>query len=97
MNQKPLLQSLKAANSVDNSALRYATNSTIRFAIKLVALVAIITPASSQLYAQQIYKSVDKNGNVLIYDSFDQTSYEMTKKDFNDTWGGGVISRAKSK
>jgi glutaredoxin len=64
MNQKPLLQSLKAANSVDDSALRYATNSTIQFAIKLVALVAIITPACSQLYAQQIYKSVDKNGRV---------------------------------
>ena len=33
-------------------------------AIKLIALLAIITPAISNLYAQQVYKSVDKNGRV---------------------------------
>ena len=34
------------------------------FAIKLIAVVAIITPATANLYAQQVYKSVDKNGRV---------------------------------
>ena len=37
---------------------------TLQIAIKLIAILAIITPASSQLYAQQVYKSVDKNGRV---------------------------------
>jgi glutaredoxin len=36
----------------------------LQFATKLIALLAIITSASSQLYAQQVYKSVDKNGRV---------------------------------
>lgn len=40
---------------------RYAGS---KFAIKLIAILAIITPASSQLYAQQVYKSVDKNGRI---------------------------------
>lgn len=43
------------------SSSRYAGS---KFAIKLIAMLAIITPASSQLYAQQVYKSVDKNGRV---------------------------------
>jgi glutaredoxin len=43
------------------SSSRYAGS---KFAIKLIAILAIITPASSQLYAQQVYKSVDKNGRV---------------------------------
>lgn len=33
-------------------------------AIKLIAVVAIITPVTANLYAQQVYKSVDKNGRV---------------------------------
>ena len=33
-------------------------------AIKLIAALAIIMPATSHLYAQQVYKSVDKNGRV---------------------------------
>jgi glutaredoxin len=56
MNQKPSIHSLKTANS--------AVKLTIQFTIKLVAALAVITPASSQLYAQQIYKSVDKQGRV---------------------------------
>ena len=31
---------------------------------KIIAVLSIITPASGQLYAQQVYKSVDKNGRV---------------------------------
>jgi glutaredoxin len=38
--------------------------SLLQNAIKLIAVLAIITPASGQLYAQQVYKSVDKNGRV---------------------------------
>ena len=49
--------------------LRLARNqksksSLLLFAIKLIAAVAIITPATTHLYAQQVYKSVDKNGRV---------------------------------
>ena len=33
-------------------------------AIKLIALMAITITATSNLYAQQVYKSVDKNGRV---------------------------------
>jgi glutaredoxin len=33
-------------------------------AIKLIAIMAMITPTSGQLYAQQVYKSVDKNGRI---------------------------------
>jgi glutaredoxin len=38
--------------------------SSINFAIKLIAALAIITTATTNLYAQQVYKSVDKNGRV---------------------------------
>lgn len=31
------------------------------------------------------------NNYILIYDPFDQTEYKMTKTDFNNAWGGGVI------
>lgn len=48
MNQMPVLNRFK----------------TLQTAIKLIAVLAIITPASNQLYAQQVYKSVDKNGRV---------------------------------
>lgn len=48
MNQMPVLNRLK----------------TLHNAIKLIATLSIITPASSQLHAQQVYKSVDKNGRV---------------------------------
>lgn len=37
---------------------------TLQIAIKLIAVLAIITPATGHLYAQQVYKSVDKNGRV---------------------------------
>lgn len=33
-------------------------------AIKLIAILSIITPTTSNLYAQQVFKSVDKNGRV---------------------------------
>ena len=36
----------------------------LKNAIKLIAVLIIMTPASGQLYAQQVYKSVDKNGRV---------------------------------
>jgi glutaredoxin len=68
MNQKPPLHSLNAVNAVMNvtdiSVFSSGIYSTIRFAIKLVTVLAIITPASGQLYAQQIFKSVDKQGRV---------------------------------
>jgi glutaredoxin len=38
--------------------------SSINFAIKLIAALAIITTATTNLHAQQVYKSVDKNGRV---------------------------------
>ena len=37
---------------------------TLKNAIKLIAVLAIMTTASGQLHAQQVYKSVDKNGRV---------------------------------
>ncbi len=37
---------------------------TLQNAIKLIAVLAIIAPATGHLYAQQVYKSVDKNGRV---------------------------------
>jgi glutaredoxin len=39
-------------------------HSIFQYATKLIAVLAIITPAISNLYAQQVYKSVDKNGRV---------------------------------
>jgi len=36
----------------------------LKSAAKIIAVLAIITPASGQLHAQQVYKSVDKNGRV---------------------------------
>ncbi|MDO8456804.1 MAG: glutaredoxin family protein [Burkholderiaceae bacterium] len=36
----------------------------LKFAIYLIAIQAIITPAMSVLHAQQVYKSVDKQGRV---------------------------------
>lgn len=36
----------------------------LKNAIKIIAVMAIITPAIGQLHAQQVYKSVDKNGRV---------------------------------
>ncbi len=35
-----------------------------QIAIKLIAILAIITPATADLYAQKVYKRVDKNGRV---------------------------------
>lgn len=37
---------------------------SLKNAAKIIAVLSIITPASGQLYAQQVYKSVDKNGRV---------------------------------
>jgi glutaredoxin len=39
-------------------------SSILQTAIKLIAVLAVITPATTHLYAQQVYKSVDKNGRV---------------------------------
>jgi glutaredoxin len=39
-------------------------HSGVNIAIKLIATMAIFTPATTNLYAQQVYKSVDKNGRV---------------------------------
>ena len=36
----------------------------LNIAAKIIAVLAIITPASGLLHAQQVYKSVDKNGRV---------------------------------
>ena len=35
-----------------------------QFTIKMIAILAIITPSVADLHAQQVYKSVDKNGRV---------------------------------
>jgi glutaredoxin len=43
-----------------------STPSLLQTAIKLIAVVVIITPAAADLYAQQVYKSVDKNGRVTF-------------------------------
>ena len=40
------------------------SQSIMILAIKLIAILAIITPATADLYAQQVYKSVDKNGRI---------------------------------
>jgi glutaredoxin len=39
-------------------------HSIVKIAIKLIAALAVIMPAATNLYAQQVYKSVDKNGRV---------------------------------
>jgi ABC-type bacteriocin/lantibiotic exporter with double-glycine peptidase domain len=36
-------------------------------------------------------EGVDKKGLVKINDLFDQTDYKMTKTEFNNFWGGGVV------
>ncbi len=36
----------------------------LNIAAKIIAVLAIIAPASGLLHAQQVYKSVDKNGRV---------------------------------
>ena len=36
----------------------------LNIAVKIIAILAIITPAIGLLHAQQVYKSVDKNGRV---------------------------------
>jgi ABC-type bacteriocin/lantibiotic exporter with double-glycine peptidase domain len=33
---------------------------------------------------------------ILIFDPYDQTSYKMTKQNFNNAWGGGVIYYAEN-
>jgi ABC-type bacteriocin/lantibiotic exporter with double-glycine peptidase domain len=42
-------------------------------------------------------KETNRNSEILIFDPFDQMSYRMTKTDFNNAWGGGIIYRAKNK
>ena len=42
----------------------YLPFNPFNIAVKIIAALAIITPASGDLYAQQVYKSVDKNGRV---------------------------------
>jgi glutaredoxin len=53
---------------MENSA---SSNSTFiaQYAIKLIAVLVMITAATSQLHAQQVYKSVDKNGRVTYSES----------------------------
>lgn len=41
-------------------------------------------------------EGVDEKGLVIIKDTFDQTTYKMTKADFSNFWGGGVIFYAIS-
>jgi glutaredoxin len=59
MNQMPSPRQLPC--QLQNSQNRFSLPQN---AIKLIAIMAIITPASGQLYAQQVYKSIDKNGRV---------------------------------
>lgn len=47
-----------------NSTANIASKLTFNFATKIIALLAITTLATGQIYAQQVYKSIDKQGRV---------------------------------
>jgi ABC-type bacteriocin/lantibiotic exporter with double-glycine peptidase domain len=51
----------------------------------------VILQEPGELGHAVLVKNIGKNRTLLIYDSFDQTSYEMTEEDFNNCWGGGII------
>ena len=52
MNQTPTPERLYSPHSLPQSA------------IKIIAILAVLMLAAGDLYAQQVYKSVDKNGRV---------------------------------
>ena len=51
-------------NQIHSPRRLLGLSKNLKNAAKIIAVLAIITPASGQLYAQQVYKSVDKNGRV---------------------------------
>jgi glutaredoxin len=51
-------------NSMHSPRRFQSLSKNLKNAKKIIALLAIITTASGLLYAQQVYKSVDKNGRV---------------------------------
>ena len=60
----------------------------LRSAIHLVAIQAIILPAMSGLHAQQVYKSVDKQGRITYSEV--PPSAASGNKIIGDGAGGGV-------
>ena len=64
----------------------------LRSAIHLVAIQAIILPAMSGLHAQQVYKSVDKQGRVTYSEV--PPSAASGNKIIGDGAGGGVSNPA---
>lgn len=51
-------------NQIHSPRRLLGLSKNLSIATKIIAVLAIITPASGQLHAQQVYKSVDKNGRV---------------------------------
>lgn len=51
-------------NQIHSPRRLLGLSKNLNIAAKIIAVLAIITPASGQLHAQQVYKSVDKNGRV---------------------------------
>jgi glutaredoxin len=50
--------------NLQSSISQKSAPALLHIAIKLIAIMAIITTATTNLYAQQVFKSVDKNGRV---------------------------------
>ena len=51
-------------NQIHSPRRLLGLSKNLNIAVKIIAVLAIMTPASGQLHAQQVYKSVDKNGRV---------------------------------
>jgi glutaredoxin len=60
----PPFRPFKAAPKSEPKSGRMAMHKATSLAIKLIAVQAMITLASGHLYAQQVFKSVDKQGRV---------------------------------
>jgi ABC-type bacteriocin/lantibiotic exporter with double-glycine peptidase domain len=74
----------------------YRLPEDIDFVLKLKGFGIILQ--EPQFLGHAVFvKEVNHRNELLIFDPFDQMSYKMTKTDFNNAWGGGVVYRAKNK
>lgn len=69
----------------------------IDFVMNLKESFGVILQEPQELGHAVFVKRVNKNGTLFIFDSADQTSYLMTKEDFYNNWGGGVIYYEENK
>lgn len=72
----------------------YALPSEIEIVLSKKYLGVILQEPLSLGHAVVIEKV--RNEVIYILDPFDQTSYKMTKKDFENVWGGGTIFYGKN-